>query len=83
MLDRGGDPQSIVDEHDLRQVDDTETLSDVIDDVLRDHPDEVARYRDGKKNLIGFFMGQVMQATNGSAKPELARELLQKQLNDD
>ena len=36
-----------------------------------------------KKNLIGFFMGQVMQATNGSAKPELARELLQKQLNND
>lgn len=82
MMDGGGDPQAIVDKRNLRQVDDTETLADVIEEVIQEHPDEVARYRDGKKNLIGFFMGQVMQATNGSAKPELARELLQKRLSD-
>jgi glutaminyl-tRNA synthetase len=49
--------------------------------VLDDHPDEVARYRDGKKSLIGFFMGQVMDATNGAANPEVARELLQDELD--
>jgi glutaminyl-tRNA synthetase len=82
MLDGGGDPQALVDDNDLRQVDDTDALTGVIDEVLDEHPDEVARYRDGKKNLIGFFMGQVMQATNGSANPELARELLQKRLSE-
>lgn len=81
MLDGGGDPQSVVDERNLRQVDDTETLTDVIEGVIQEHPEEAARYRDGKKNLIGFFMGQVMQATNGSANPELARKLLQKHLD--
>ena len=82
MLDGGSDPQSIVDARGLRQVDDTEALEGVIDNVLADNADEVERYRDGKKNLIGFFMGQVMQATNGSANPELARELLQKRLDE-
>ena len=42
----------------------------------------MARYRDGYTNLIGFFMGQVMQATNGSANPELARDLLRGHLED-
>jgi glutaminyl-tRNA synthetase len=82
MLDDGGAPQAIVDDRGLRQVDDTEALEGVIDDVLADNPDEVARYRDGKQSLIGFFMGQVMQATNGSANPELARSLLQERLDD-
>jgi len=77
MLATGSDPNSIVDARDLRQVDDRKELRGVVQEVLADHPDEVARYRDGKKSLIGFFMGQVMQATGGSANPELARELLQ------
>jgi len=83
MLANGGDPDSIVDARDLRQVDDRERLRGVVQEVLADHPDEVARYRDGKKSLVGFFMGQVMQATGGSANPELARELLQDALGDD
>jgi glutaminyl-tRNA synthetase len=64
----------------MRQVDDTEALRDVIADVLDEHPDEVERYRDGKEGLIGFFMGRVMEATGGSANPELARGLLREAL---
>jgi glutaminyl-tRNA synthetase len=69
-----------VDDRGLRQVDDTEALRPTVQSVLDDHPDEVARYRDGKKGLIGFFMGQVMDATDGAANPETARELLQSYL---
>ena len=82
MLDKGGAPEHIVDERGLRQVDDTDALSAIIDQVLDEHPDEVARYRDGKQSLIGFFMGQVMQRTDGSANPEVARTLLQEQLEE-
>ena len=81
LLEDGGAPEAIVEERGLRQVDDTEALADVIDDVIDDNPDEAARYRDGKEGLIGFFMGQVMQATNGAANPEVARELLQTHLD--
>jgi glutaminyl-tRNA synthetase len=80
MLEDGGDPEAIVEERGLRQVDDTEALRDVIADVLDEHPDEVERYRDGKEGLIGFFMGRVMEATGGSANPELARGLLREAL---
>jgi glutaminyl-tRNA synthetase len=73
---------TIVEKRDLRQVDDTEVLKETVNEVLADHPEEVARYRDGDTNLIGFFMGQVMQATNGSANPELARDLLRGHLED-
>ena len=81
LLEDGGSPEAIVDDRGLRQVDDTETLRPTVQSVLDDHPDEVTRYREGKKGLIGFFMGQVMDATNGAASPELARELLQEELD--
>jgi glutaminyl-tRNA synthetase len=80
LLNDGGDPENIVDDRDLRQVDDTKALRPTVQSVLDNHPDEVARYRDGKQSLIGFFMGQVMDATNGAANPELARNLLQDEL---
>ncbi len=81
LLEDGGSPERIVDDRGLRQVDDTEALRPTVQSVLDDHPDEVSRYRDGKKGLIGFFMGQVMDATDGAASPELARELLQEELD--
>jgi glutaminyl-tRNA synthetase len=81
LMERGGSPEAIVEARDLRQVDDTEALRPTVQTILEEHPDEVARYRDGKKGLIGFFMGQVMDATDGAANPELARELLQTELD--
>jgi glutaminyl-tRNA synthetase len=76
----GGAPEAIVDAKALRQLDDTEALAAVADEVLAAHPDEAARYRAGETKLIGFFMGQVMRATQGAANPELARQMLQERL---
>lgn len=81
MTREGGDPDAIVDERDLRQIDDTGELEPVIDQVLERNPDEVEQYRQGKKALLGFFMGQIMQQTGGSANPELAKALLQQKLD--
>ena len=80
MLQTGTDPEAIVDERDLKQIADSDALTDVVSDVLADNPDEVARYREGETKLLGFFMGQVMQATRGTANPQLTRELLQEKL---
>ncbi|PEN15119.1 glutamine--tRNA ligase [Longibacter salinarum] len=82
LVDRGGAPEAIVDREGLRQIDDTEKLRLVVQSVVDDHPDEADRYRNGKKGLVGFFMGQVMQRTKGSANPEKARELVQEELGD-
>jgi glutaminyl-tRNA synthetase len=80
MLDGGGSPEEIVEARNLRQIDDTGALEGVVRDVVENHPEEVERYRSGKKGLIGFFMGQVMQQTNGKANPELTRDLLTEEL---
>ncbi|MGA6926062.1 MAG: hypothetical protein WBY88_10295 [Desulfosarcina sp.] len=45
------------------------------------HPDEVKRYRDGQKQLIGFFVGQVMKATKGKANPKMVNEILTRKLS--
>lgn len=69
-------------EMNLMQVSDTGFLEPIVDDVLAENPDEVERYQDGKKGLIGFFIGQVMQRSRGKANPQLVREMLTKKLDD-
>ena len=48
--------------------------------MLAAHPDELAKYREGKKNLMGFFMGQLMKATRGAADPKAANQILRAKL---
>ncbi len=54
------------------QVRDTDALGAWVDAVLADHPDEVARFRRGEAKLLGFFVGQVMKRSGGSADPKAA-----------
>jgi aspartyl-tRNA(Asn)/glutamyl-tRNA(Gln) amidotransferase subunit B len=60
----------------LMQVSDTDFIGPILDDVIESNPNEVQRYRDGKKALIGFFIGQVMKKSKGKANPKQVRELL-------
>ena len=78
MYRTGKDPQTIVKEKGWTQIQDSSELSGVIDEVLRKHPDEVAKYRAGKQKVFGFLVGQVMKATRGQANPALVNELLRK-----
>lgn len=65
----------------LMQVSEDGFLAPIVAQVVADHPDEAARYREGKTALIGFFVGKVMQASGGKANPRQARELLQSALS--
>jgi aspartyl-tRNA(Asn)/glutamyl-tRNA(Gln) amidotransferase subunit B len=56
-------------------------LRRTLEDILALHPDELARYRAGKKNLFGFFMGEAMKASQGKANPKLLNNLLTELLN--
>ncbi len=80
MLETGKAAGAIVAERGLRQVTDTGEIEAAIDAVLAAHPDNVAQYRAGKDKLYGFFVGQVMKATQGKANPALVNELLRKKL---
>ena len=77
----GGDPADIVEEKGLEQITDTGEIEAVIDKIIADNPDQAQEVRDGKEKTIGWFVGQVMQATGGKANPKMVNELLRKKLS--
>ena len=80
MVASGADPATIVEAKGLRQVTDSEAIEAVIDAVLAAQTDKVAEYRAGRDKLFGFFVGQIMRATQGKANPALVNDLLKKKL---
>lgn len=82
MLETGKDPETIIEEEGLERITDTSELEGIVEGVIADNPDEVERYRGGKKALLGFFIGQVMQASKGTADPQIARQIIQQKLDE-
>ena len=80
MYRTGKRAEEIVREKGWVQVTDSEEIEKVIEQVLSANPKEVEAYRKGKDKLFGFFVGQVMKATQGKANPQLVNELLKKKL---
>ena len=78
----GSDPRKVVDRLDLAQVSDADALEPIVAQVLEANPEKVQEYRDGKKGLMGFFMGQVMRRTGGKADPTVATKLLERELRE-
>ena len=76
------DPVAIVRERGWQQVDDTDELAACVDQLIADRPDEVARLRDGRPQLMGWFVGQVMRKMRGRADANRVRELLEAALSD-
>lgn len=75
-----GTVDEIIERKGLKQITDSSALEKVIAEVLAANPSQVADYRSGKDKLFGFFVGQVMKATQGKANPQQLNELLQKKL---
>lgn len=66
----------------LKQVSDDGALVAIIQDVMQKNPEQVANYKAGKEALFGYFVGQTMKASKGSANPAKVNELLKKLLNE-
>jgi aspartyl-tRNA(Asn)/glutamyl-tRNA(Gln) amidotransferase subunit B len=81
MLETGKQPGAIVEAKGLRQVTDSGAIEAAVDAVLAKEQAKIAEYRSGKDKLLGFFIGQVMKATQGKANPGLVNELLKKKLS--
>ncbi len=80
LISEGGDPAEIVARDGLARISDQDAIQEVVEHVLATHPDEVARFRDGQKGLAGFFVGQVMKATDNRADPKLVSALVKESL---
>ena len=80
MATSGADPAAIVATKGLRQVTDSAAIEAAIDTVLAAQADKVAEYRAGRDKLYGYFVGQIMRATQGKANPALVNQFLKKKL---
>jgi aspartyl-tRNA(Asn)/glutamyl-tRNA(Gln) amidotransferase subunit B len=81
MWRTGEAPEVIVEREGLRQVADADTLGTIVDQVIQAHPTVVADYRKGKKQSVGYLVGQVMKATSGKASPQVVNRLLAERLS--
>ncbi|KAA3645402.1 MAG: Asp-tRNA(Asn)/Glu-tRNA(Gln) amidotransferase subunit GatB [Chloroflexi bacterium] len=75
-------PGDIVKEEGLAQVSDTGAIREIVEGIIADNPDEVAKFKDGNQQLMGWFVGQVMQKTRGQADPKVASLLLNELLSE-
>lgn len=75
-----GTAESSIKSQGLEQVSDDASIKPVIEAVMSANPDKVAAYRGGKEALMGFFVGQVLRASKGSANPETVKSLLTEML---
>ena len=81
LLDTEKTAHDIVEEKGLSQVSDVGELTSMVQKVLEDNPENVQKYREGKTKLFGFFVGQVLKASGGSANPQVVKELMQEALD--
>jgi aspartyl-tRNA(Asn)/glutamyl-tRNA(Gln) amidotransferase subunit B len=75
----GGDPRAIVEQRGMTQVTDVAAIEKLVDDIVAKHPNKVADARTNPK-AIGWFVGQVMKASDGKANPQAVNDLLKKRI---
>ena len=80
LAEEGGDPDVVIEARSLGRVSDASTLKPMVARLVAANPAQAQGYRDGKKGLMGFFVGQVMKETNGAADPEVTQNLLREAL---
>jgi len=80
MWTEGRGADELIEAKGLKQITDTSAIERAIDEVMAKNPQQLADYRGGKDKLFGFFVGQVMKATQGKANPAQLNELLKRKL---
>jgi aspartyl-tRNA(Asn)/glutamyl-tRNA(Gln) amidotransferase subunit B len=80
MWSEGKEADAVIQARGLRQITDTGAIERAIEAVMAANPSQLADYRAGKDKLFGFFVGQVMKATQGKANPAQLNELLKEKL---
>jgi aspartyl-tRNA(Asn)/glutamyl-tRNA(Gln) amidotransferase subunit B len=81
LVEHGGRPEEVSGEFGFVTID-TREIETLVDQLIGEHPDEWARFCDGEKKVQGFFIGQVMKATEGQADGKLINQILNKRSSD-
>ena len=76
MITNGDKASAIVEKKGLSQISDEGAIKAIVEKIVLAHPKEIEAYKNGKTNLLGFFVGQVMKETKGRANPKTVNELV-------
>ena len=82
MCETGKNPNKIIQEKGLSQINDEGEIERLVDEVLNNNPDNIEKYKNGKTKLLGFFVGEVMKLSKGKANPSTLNKLLKKKLDN-
>ncbi len=80
MFATGKPAAKVIDEKGFEQISDTSAIEKIVDDVIATHAANVAAYRGGNEKVFGFFVGQVMKASQGKANPKVVNDILKSKL---
>ena len=81
MFETGASPSRVVEDQGLYQISDEDALLAIVRRAIENNPKAVADFRKGKSNAVGFLVGQVMRETRGQANPQVANQLVVRELN--
>lgn len=80
LWDQQGEVDELIESLGLSQMNDGDELAAIVDQIVADNPDQLEQLRNGKDKVLGFFVGQVMKATQGKANPKQVNELIRSKL---
>jgi aspartyl-tRNA(Asn)/glutamyl-tRNA(Gln) amidotransferase subunit B len=80
MWDSGQEAGAIVEAKGLKQISDSSAIEGLVDGIIAGNPGQVEQYKGGNEKILGWFVGQVMKATQGKANPGLVNQVLRKKL---
>ena len=80
MINNEGTVDQIIEKKGLKQITDTSAIEKIIDEIIKNNPNQLAEYRAGKEKLFGFFVGLAMKETKGKANPAQLNEILKRKL---
>ena len=81
LLKDGASPKELVEKRGLSVISDDAQLIKIIDEIIKNNPNQVSQYKAGKDKLFGFFVGQAMKVTQGRANPQVLNKLIKEALD--
>jgi len=80
LWNQEGGVDQVIESKGLKQITDTGEIEKIIEEVISNNSAQVDQYRSGNEKILGFFVGQIMKATNGKANPKQVNDILRKKL---
>lgn len=80
MLEDSSSVDNIIEDKGLKQVTDTGAIEALVDQVIKENPDQVQQYKDGKEQVLGYLVGQAMKLSQGKANPGQVNKLLREKM---